>query len=50
MSLTAYASLKTPHCGVFRALGAPRIPFGRNEFVKSEVIQKENEKTYCILK
>jgi len=25
-------------------------PFGRNEFVKSEVIQKENEKTYCILK
>ena len=24
MSLTAYASLKTPHCGVFRALGAPQ--------------------------
>ena len=23
MSLTAYASLKTPHCGVFRAFGAP---------------------------
>ena len=25
----AYASLKTPHCGVFRALGAP-APFGVN--------------------
>ena len=23
MSLTAYASLKTPHSGVFRAFGAP---------------------------
>ena len=30
MSLTAYASLKTPHCGVFRAFGAPQPPFGLN--------------------
>ena len=28
----AYASLKTPHCGVFRAFGAPQTPFGRQLF------------------
>ena len=28
MPLTACASLKMPHCGIFRAFGAPQPPFG----------------------
>ena len=43
MSLAAYASLKTPHCGVFRAFGAPQTPFGPNIFGYRVLIQKNDK-------